>query len=70
MPNFRPQAPLVWEENEVRDSRKYGQNVLTVIHNEISNSGGIILCRIKKFIKHGQKILRSKMGCPLIYYWS
>jgi len=38
MPNFRPLAPLVSEENEVTDIRKEGQNVFTAIYNGISNS--------------------------------
>jgi len=37
MSNFRPLAPLEWEENEFTDSRKDGQSVLTTIRNEISN---------------------------------
>jgi len=38
MANFRPLAPIVWEETEVTDSRKDGQNVLTKIQIEIFNS--------------------------------
>jgi len=38
IPIFRPLAPLMWEENELTDSRKDRQNVLATIHNEISNS--------------------------------
>jgi len=45
MPNFRPLAPLVWEENAVTDSKENGKNVLTMIHNKNFNFSLALLRR-------------------------
>jgi len=51
MLNFRSLAPLVWEENEMTDSRKDKQNVLAAILNEISNFSLASLGRDYSLIK-------------------